>query len=278
MGTIMTGPKQEPKKRSTRLLLPASGYLTGYSYTLNPYVGCVFGCSYCYVRRMPLALFRGEPWGEWVEAKAFQEADFRREWRRALHKGAVTVFMSSATDPYQPLEYKQQVTRKLLEIMVEEPPEFLLVQTRSPLVIRDQDLLRQLGSRVRVSVTIETDLESIRRSLTPAAPPLAARWRTIRELRKLGVPVQAAVSPLLPYSGEFAQRLSEAVDRVVVDDFFRGDGSGGKRSAQLKMEARYGELGVEGLYTPQTADQFVEQLTALMPEGAVYFGHAGFMP
>lgn len=274
----MTDKEQEDKKRSNRLLLPASGYLTGYSYTLNPYVGCVFGCSYCYVRRMPLALFRGEPWGEWVEAKGFQEAAFRREWHRALKKGAVTVFMSSATDPYQPLEYKQQLTRSLLKIMAEEPPEFLLVQTRSPLVLRDRDLLQQLGSRVRVSMTIETDLESIRKALTPAAPPLAARWRAIRELKAMGVPVQAAVSPLLPCSGQFAERLSKAVDRVVIDDFFRGDGSGGKRSAQLKMEARYGELGAEALYTPQTADQFAAELTALMPQDTVYFGQAGFMP
>ncbi|RAP76600.1 SPL family radical SAM protein [Paenibacillus montanisoli] len=266
------------KKPAVRFLNPASGYLTGYSYTLNPYVGCSFGCSYCYVRRMPVAIFRNEPWGEWVEAKRFEEQPFRKEWGRALKKGDVTVFMSSATDPYQPAEAKEQVTRRILEVIANEPPMFLLLQTRSPLVLRDVELLQKLGDRVRVSMTVETDLEDVRKRLTPYAPPLAARLRAIRELRESGIPVQAAVSPLLPYSQQFAQLIADHVERVVVDDFFRGDGSGGKRSAQLKMEERYREIGHEALYAPQTADRFVDELRAIMPRGAVYFGHEGFMP
>lgn len=267
------------KKKQVRWLNPASGYLTGYAYTLNPYVGCTFGCSYCYVRRMPVALFKPSPWGEWVEAKPLDSegAGFRREWRRAIAKGGVTVFMSSATDPYQPAEHAERLTRQLLEAMAEDPPQFLLVQTRSPLVVRDIDLLRQLGDRVRVSMTVETDLEAVRKALTPSAPPLAARWRAIRELREAGIPTQAAVSPLLPCSDAFPALIAEAVDRVVVDDFFRGDGSGGKRSAQLRMAERYRELGEEARYAPATADAFVHALRALMPSG-VYFGQEGFLP
>ncbi|NBC73451.1 radical SAM protein [Paenibacillus sacheonensis] len=257
---------------------PASGYLTGYAYTLNPYVGCTFGCSYCYVRRMPLALFKGNPWGEWVEPKPFDGEGFRKEWRRAIAKGGVTIFMSSATDPYQPVEYKEKLTRQLLEAMAEEPPQFLLLQTRSPLVTRDIDLLKQMGDRVRVSLTIETDLEAVRKALTPYAPPLAARLRTIRELRQAGIPTQIAISPLLPCSAGFPALIAEAAERVVVDDFFRGDGSGGKRSAQLKMAERYRALGAESLYAPETADAFVDDLRALMPQGSVYFGQEGFLP
>ncbi|AZN43698.1 radical SAM protein [Paenibacillus albus] len=266
------------KKAPIRLLNPASGYLTGYSYTLNPYTGCVFGCSYCYVRRMPIALFRNEPWGEWVDAKPLDIAQFHKEWHKALSKGEVTVFMSSATDPYQPEEFKEQVTRRVLEVMAEAPPGFVLVQTRSPLVERDIDLLQRLGAHVRVSMTVETDLEAVRKELTPAAPPIAARLRAIRKLREAGIAVQAAVSPLLPCSEAFSALLAQAVERVVVDDFFRGDGSSGKRSAQLKMAERYGALGHGELYTPETADRFVLELKRHMPEGAVYFGQAGFMP
>lgn len=266
------------KKSTIRLLNPASGYLTGYSYTLNPYSGCVFGCSYCYVRRMPIALFRNEPWGEWVDSKPLDVAQFRKEWHKALTKGDVTVFMSSATDPYQPAEYKEQVTRRILEVMAEAPPSFVLVQTRSSLVERDIDLLQRLGKHVRVSMTVETDLESVRKELTPAAPPIAARLRAIRTLREAGIAVQAAVSPLLPCSEAFPSLLADTVTRVVVDDFFRGDGSGGKRSAQLKMAERYNALGHGALYTPETADRFVQELKRQMPEGAVFFGQAGFMP
>ncbi|WP_219836390.1 radical SAM protein [Paenibacillus sp. R14(2021)] len=275
MTTILPG---VGKKKPVRWLTPASGYLTGYAYTLNPYVGCAFGCSYCYVRRMPIALFKGKPWGEWVEPKSFDGEQFRNEWHRALRKGDVTVFMSSATDPYQPEEYQARITRRLLEIIAEAPPQFLLLQTRSPLVLRDVDLLLKLGEGVRVSMTVETDLESVRKVLTPSAPPLAGRLRAIRELRRAGVPVQAAVSPLLPCSEAFPAQLAEAVERVVVDDFFRGDGSGGKRSEQLHMAARYRELGAEALYTPKTADDFVGQLKRHMPQGRVYFGQEGFMP
>lgn len=268
----------ESKKRVSKLLNPASGYLTDYSYTLNPYVGCFFGCSYCYVRRMPVAMFRDEPWGEWVDPKPFKGEDFRKEWSRALKKGPVTVFMSSATDPYQPAEYASMRTRLVLEVMAEKPPEFVLVQTRSPLVVRDMDLLKRLGSHVRVSMTVETDREDIRKQLTPKAPPLAARWSAIRELRNNGIPLQAAVSPLLPCSEHFAAKLAEAVERVVVDDFFRGDGSKGKRSAQLGMREHYRQLGVEHLYEEETADHFVGELGKLIKPGAVYFGQEGFMP
>jgi DNA repair photolyase len=268
----------QPAKRPVRLLNPASGYLTGYAYTLNPYVGCAFGCSYCYVRRMPVAMFRSKPWGEWVDAKSVIQEAFRKEWRKALSKGPVTVFMSSATDPYQPAEYANGLTRSALEVMAEDPPAFVLVQTRSPLVVRDTDLLLRLGDRVRVSMTIETDLEAVRRRLTPSAPPLAARWRAIRELRGSGVPVQAAVSPLLPCSETFAAKIADSVERVVVDDFFRGDGSGGKRSEQLNMRERFRELDSEALYSQAAADRFAEELRRLMPAGAVYFGQAGFLP
>ncbi|QHW30329.1 radical SAM protein [Paenibacillus rhizovicinus] len=270
--------KDKDKKKPVRWLNPASGYLTGYAYTLNPYVGCTFGCSYCYVRRMPIALFKASPWGEWVEPKRFEADSFRREWRRAIAKGGVTVFMSSATDPYQPAEHQEKLTRRLLEVMAEEPPQFLLLQTRSPLVLRDIDVLSRLGERVRVSMTVETDLETVRKALTPFAPPLAGRLRAIRELRQAGIQVQAAVSPLLPCSEAFPELIASSVERVVVDDFFRGDGSGGKRSAQLKMADRYRELGEEARYTPETADAFVQALKAVMPSESVYFGQEGFLP
>src|SRR5690348_11838198 len=137
--------------------------------------------------------------------------------------------MSSSTDPYQPQEVKEQVTRGLLEVMAEERPDFLFVQTRSPLVTRDIDLLLRLGERTRVSMTIETDLEPVRRRLTPAAPPIAARMLAVKKLAEAGIPVQATVAPLLPCSDEFPRKLAEIVDRVCVDDFFMGDRSHGKR-------------------------------------------------
>ncbi|MBD2846250.1 radical SAM protein [Paenibacillus sp. IB182496] len=266
-------------RRPARWLTPASGYLTGYSHTLNPYVGCAYGCSYCYVRRMPVGLFHHEaPWGEWVNVKRFERAFFIREWERALDKGTVTLFMSSSTDPYQPAEAHHQVARSLLETMAERPPAFVMLQTRGPLVVRDIDLLRRLGRRVRVSMTIETDMEAARRHFTPSAPPLAARWRALQELQRHGVPTQVAVAPLLPHTSQFADWLAERAERVVVDDFFRGDGRAGQRSAQLGMREACAAFGDPEAYDPASAEALYAALTERLGEARVSFSQAGFLP
>lgn len=264
--------------RPIRWLTPATGYLSGYTHILNPYVGCSYGCSYCYVRRLPVAMFRSEPWGEWAEAKKGDPATLKRELARAKTKGPVAVFFSSATDPYQPLEAKLQLTRGLLEAMAEEPPDFVLLQTRGPLVLRDADVLRRLAGRVRVSVTVETDRDDVRRALTPSAPPFAARLRALRELAAAGVATQAAVSPLLPHTPAFAAQLAAAVPRVVVDDYFRGDGSGGRRSERLGMRGLYARNGWSEWYGPEPLAALAAELGRLMPPGAVTVSAEGFAP
>ena len=140
-------------KTPKTLLNKGTGFLSGYSHSLNPYTGCTFGCSYCYVRQMPVSTFRGAEWGTWVDVKQDASIVFQKELQRAKAKGPVTIFMSSSTDPYQPIEHKEKITRSLLEIMVNDPPDFLFVQTRSPLVRRDIDMLSRLGQKVRVSMT-----------------------------------------------------------------------------------------------------------------------------
>lgn len=263
---------------SVRWLTPASGYLQGYSHTLNPYVGCTFGCSFCYVRRLPVGLFRKEPWGSWVDAKKGDPAKLRDELVRAKRKGPIAVFFSSATDPYQPLEATAKVTRSLLEAMVEIPPDFVLLQTRSPLVARDIDVLQRLKSNVRVSMTVETDREDVRRIVTPSAPPIAARLKALRDLKASGVDTQAAVSPILPYSAGFAALLADVVPRVVVDDYFRGDGSEGRRSELLGMRELYSSHGWMEWYDPSQMDRFVQSLDTHFPPEAIGISANGFAP
>ena len=263
---------------SRRILTPASGYLSGYDYSLNPYAGCVFACSYCYVRALPVALFRGKPWGDWVDVKQTAAEHLRKELRLAKRKGSTAIFMSSSTDPYQPLEREHQITRSLLEAMTENPPDFLFVQTRSPLVVRDIDLLRRLGSGVRVSMTVETDLEPVRKAFTPKAPPIPDRLQALKRLKAAGVPVQAAVAPILPYSGEFPRLLSGAVDIVCLDDFFMGDGSNGKRTERLGIAGIFSALGMQDWYDRTAYLKLKEQLAAFFPEDRIRISRAGFMP
>jgi DNA repair photolyase len=124
-------------KTPKTLMNKGTGFLSGYSHSLNPYTGCAFACSYCYVRQMPVSTFRNAEWGTWIDIKKDVEYTFQKELLRAKTKGPVTIFMSSSTDPYQSIEHKEKITQSLLKIMVENPPDFLLVQTRSPLVRRD---------------------------------------------------------------------------------------------------------------------------------------------
>ncbi|MCH1625246.1 SPL family radical SAM protein [Ferdinandcohnia quinoae] len=258
------------------MLNKGTGFLSGYTHSLNPYTGCTFGCSYCYVRQMPVSLFREGEWGEWVDVKSGAAEVLDKELNRAKTKGKVAIFMSSSTDPYQPIEFQEKVTRSLLEVMVENPPNFLLVQTRSPLVSRDIDLLQHLGKGVRISMTIETDLETIRKQFTPGAPPIQARMKTLEELARAGIPTQVAVAPILPSSEHFAEKLKSVVDRVCLDDFFMGDGSGGKRTKRLGIETKFLELGLQEWYGPTAFERVFERFASVFSEDEIFVSKEGF--
>ncbi|KQL52556.1 DNA photolyase [Heyndrickxia shackletonii] len=265
-------------KNPKTILNKGTGYLSGYTHSLNPYTGCSFGCSYCYVRQMPVSLFREGEWGEWVDVKNGAADLLKKELQRAKKKGDVTIFMSSSTDPYQPIEYKEKVTRSLLEVMVQDPPDFLLVQTRSPLVRRDIDLFQQMGEKVRISMTIETDLESVRKHFTPGAPPVNARLKTLQMLKDAGIPTQATIAPVLPSSEAFPEILKTLVQRVCVDDYFMGDGSGGKRTKRLGMEKKYEELGLQEWYEPNAYKIVVDRLKKIFPAQQIFVSQLGFEP
>lgn len=267
-------------KQPKQLLNRATGFLEGYTHTLNPYAGCTFGCSYCYVRQMPVGLFRGEAWGSWVDVKAEAAGVLRKELQKAKARGPVTIFMSSSTDPYQPEEAKAGITRSLLEVMAEPAltPDFLFVQTRSPLVVRDFDLLDKLGERVRLSMTVETDRDDIRRAFTPFAPPLQGRLRVLREAVRRGIPAQATIAPVLPSSEEFAAKLAEAVDRVCIDNFFMGDGSGGRRTERLGIGELYERLGMTDWYGRDAYLQVLARLQEHFAPECIKMSRQGFLP
>ncbi|WP_347552003.1 radical SAM protein [Pseudalkalibacillus hwajinpoensis] len=265
-------------RTSRSILTKGSGFLHGYSHTLNPYAGCAFGCSYCYVRRMPIALFREEDWGEWVDIKENAVALVKKEIPKARKKGKVSIFMSSSTDPYQPIDYKTSLTRDILEAMVDQQPDFLFLQTRSPLVTRDIDLLRKLNNKVLVSITVETDLDSVRKIFAPSAPPIAGRLKALQELREAGIPAQAAVAPLLPCSEKFPEKLSEATSRVTLDDFFMGDGSGGKRTEQLGIRKLFEENGFADWYDRRAYLKIKKRLEKVYPAEAIHISQEGFFP
>lgn len=262
-----------------RLLTPTGGYLSAFSHTLNPYGGCAFGdrgCGvYCYVAESPIGRFAGRPWGRWLRVKTNAAEALRRDLEREPRRDEVRVFMSSATDPYQPAESRYRVTRSVLEVFRELPVGLLLLQTRSPLVERDLELIAELPF-AWLSMTVETDDDEVRRALTPTCPAIGRRFAVMRRARGLGIAVQAAVSPVLPHDRErFAARIAEAADRAVVDTF-TGDGASGRRTARRPLPARFADLGYGDWRDDGAARALYEAIRARLGDGRVGWSVEGF--
>ncbi|GIP56254.1 radical SAM protein [Paenibacillus sp. FSL W8-0186] len=232
-------PTEIKEKIAKKILSEAKGYLDiGFTHSLNPYSGCAFACKYCYVREMPIQKFKEMPWGEWVDIKTNAAENYRNEILKLRRNNKpVNIFMSSATDPYQPVEANAALTRRLLEEMIDNPPDLLQIQTRSPLITRDMDLLIVLKERceVLVSMTVETDREDVKRIFAPYAPGIKLRLKALRELHDAGIFTQAALSPVLPFTPDFPDVLKGIVDRIWIDTLMIGDGLMGRRSERLGM-------------------------------------------
>ncbi|WP_251552081.1 SPL family radical SAM protein [Neobacillus muris] len=235
-----------------KILTEAKGYLdSGFTYSLNPYSGCAFACKYCYVREMPIQRFKGTPWGEWLDIKTNAAENYQNEIIKLRKKNKpVNIFMSSATDPYQPIERTANITRMLLEEMVENPPDFLQIQTRSPLVTRDLDLFAKLKEKceVLVSMTVETDREDIKQLFAPYSPGIQLRIKALKELHDAGIHTQASISPVLPFTPDFPKILDGLADHIWIDTLSIGDGSMGKRSERLGMPDLFEEKGLSKWY------------------------------
>jgi DNA repair photolyase len=267
-----------------RALTPTGGFLRGFDYSLNPYIGCAFGdnggCPFCYVRALPVAHTGGGDWGTWVIAKDNLAECLERELgalERSGQRLRATIFMSSATDPYQGLERRLGVSRRALEVLARMPPRRLLLQTRSPLIERDIDLLTRLGPRAIVSITLETDDDRVRRALTPTSPSVARRLSTAQRLRAAGIRVQLAIAPMMPNDPErFAALADRAADRVIVDTYFDGDGAGGRRSRALGMAELYKRLGYERWFERGAERELLAAMKARLGAERVLFSCEGF--
>jgi DNA repair photolyase len=183
-----------------------------YVYVINPYVGCQHGCSYCYARFMKRFSKHGEPWGEFVDVKVNAAELLLVEIRK---KKRGSVWISGVCDPYQPLEAKYRLTRSCLEILAQHGWP-VIIQTRSPLVLRDMDILRGAGN-FEVGFSIATADDSIRELFEPKAPLIEARLRALDELHRSGIRTYAMIAPVLPGAELLPRSLQGIVDYVLVD-------------------------------------------------------------
>ena len=107
-------------RNAKSLLTKATGFIAAYDFTLNPYRGCQYGCSYCYAAAFSPNPQMRQDWGNWVMIKQNAAELLEKEldkWYKKNPDKPPLIYMSSVTDPYQPIESKEQLTRSLLEVM-----------------------------------------------------------------------------------------------------------------------------------------------------------------
>jgi DNA repair photolyase len=231
----------------------------GFSWSLNPYRGCVHHCAYCYARTTHafIGLDVGLDFAAQLFAKTNVVDVLRRElarktWRREM------VAIGTSTDPYQPLEGKYRLTRGCFQALAEAATPGNCT-TKGPLVMRDVDVLQALarGPGAGVTISLITLDEEVWRRLEPGTAPPAQRLRVVRTLAAAGVPVGIALAPVLPGITD-GQAAIESVVKAAADN-----GASWLWAGALHME-------------PAVRDYFLSSLAGHFPEAlAPYVRHYG---
>ena len=183
-----------------------------FDYTINPYIGCEHGCTYCYARFMKRFTDHKEKWGRFVDVKVNAASLLQHEIKK---KRPGKVWISGVCDPYQPLEKKYELTKRCLEILLKHGWP-VTIQTKSHLVLRDVESLKKFDE-IEVGLTITTADENIRKIFEPNSPPVKQRIETLEKLHYVGVRTFAMIAPLLPKTEGLVTQLSGKVDYVLID-------------------------------------------------------------
>lgn len=257
--------------KAKSIVRKATGMVSAYDWTINPYSGCQFACSYCYAAHFVPDELRREQWGDWVDIK--ENALGLLRVARGL--AGSHIYLGSVTDPYQPVEKQVRLTRQILSHLARLSPQpKIVVQTRSPLVVSDIPLLKEFGRNVRVNFSITTDDEDVRKAFEPRTARIAQRLDAVKSLVDAGIDVCVCVSPMLPIVDpeDFGRRLRETgARRFTASAFHRGKVPfrSGTREKALAIAKEMGWGGPEYVET-------VLRLRSVLPE--LETKGAGFMP
>lgn len=200
-------PTLEAKRQVEYLDLESRSFLTRcdsdrvpFRWTINPYRGCEFGCKYCYARYAHEFMELRDPiqFERKIFAKRFDPGEFHRELGRL--KSNESIALGTATDPYQPAERRYRVTRSILEVFASTAGFRLGITSKSDLISRDLDLLREIGRRhyLSVHITITTLDRDLARLIEPMAPRPDLRLNAVRKLTSAGVRTSVFCAPVMP--------------------------------------------------------------------------------
>jgi DNA repair photolyase len=181
-------------------------------YVVNPYTGCQHACTYCYASFMKRFTGHKEPWGEFIDVKINAAELLEKE---ILKKKMGEVWVSGVCDPYQPLEAQYCLTRKCLAILARHRWP-VIIQTRSPLVLRDIDIIKTAPT-FEVGFSVTTADDNIRQLFEPHAPPIKERIAALATLHEAGVRTYAMIAPLLPGAEGLSALLPGKVDYILID-------------------------------------------------------------
>ena len=187
----------------TKSNLPASDYV------INPYVGCSHGCKYCYASFMKRFTGHKEEWGTFVDIK---RCDKKINTKKLENK---TVFLSSVTDCYNKFEEKYKITRKILKELINVNCN-LNISTKSKLILRDLDLLKQMKN-LMVSMSINTLDENFKEDMDNASS-IKERLNTLRTLHENGIHTVLFMSPIFPYITNFKDIIE--ISKEYIDEYW----------------------------------------------------------
>ena len=207
--------------KASKALTPSG--LPDIDYALNPYVGCAHGCTYCYARAYVRDAEVAREWGSVVKIRINLTGVLIKDVSR-LKPGVVG--LATITDPYQPIEASQHLSRESLKILLRAGFR-VDIQTKSPLVLRDIDILKRWRDRVEVGLTITTLRDEVTAIIEPGAPPPSERAKALRELSASGITTWVFLGPIIPgvnddyASVEGVARLAADTDSLLIYDPIR---------------------------------------------------------
>ena len=184
-----------------------------FGWSLNPYMGCVHRCTFCYVRAFEARADRpsDDRYGTSIRVKTNVVEVLRRELARDSWERE-PVAIGAATDPYQPAEGRYRLTRGCLEALAEAANPFSII-TRGPLIVRDVDVLADAARTAEVSVTfsVPTVDEAVWRSTEPGTAPPHQRLRALARLVDAGIRASVGMAPILPGLSDRPELLADVV-------------------------------------------------------------------
>jgi DNA repair photolyase len=195
------------------LLNRGSGSRMPFNWTINPYRGCEFACKYCYARYTHefMEMRDGVDFEQKIYAKQHAAELLHQELRRV--KPGENIAIGTATDPYQPIEGKLEITRAILQELTRHSGLELGIVTKSALVVRDIDLLQEISrnNRISVNLTVTTTDPDLARILEPRAPRPDLRLDAVKKLREAGIRAGVICAPVLPGITDSPKQLEAVV-------------------------------------------------------------------